>query len=317
MKTGLASSKSRPRLRLWQVFALGLAIVAGVAACQTGDAGKMQDQSSQTSQDASTQASGSQESTKSAPTVTQSAEVVQALWEESPHADTYVLSDAGENSTCARCHAPVQWIPSMEDMPESCSSCKFEVDPPPPVIPESEWTHVECKVCHKSKKGKIDPQVAWLEIAPSEEYAEVESTTALCDKCHLAGDIPGHASVVVGGDHAGFSCTDCHDAHAAKANCGADGCHADVLPPVPGIAGHDEIHASVSCSACHDAAGLEIAYIEETGRWETVLERGNGSDAGIIPFTSHTLVREAPCERCHYESNPWGLQEAIEGEASP
>ena len=81
----------------------------------------------------------------------------EALWAESPHASTFVVDDVGQNSTCARCHAPVNWIPGMDDMPASCSTCKFEVDPPPPYIEETDWTAVECKVCHElNKKGEVE-----------------------------------------------------------------------------------------------------------------------------------------------------------------
>ncbi len=155
------------------------------------------------------------------PTELDEAQLLQQQWAESPHADTFVVGEDGKNNTCARCHAPINWIPTMEDMPESCSTCKFEVDPPPPLIPETEWTNIECKVCHKVKKDKVEAQYTWLEIAPIEEYAEVNSTTELCDKFHLAGDIPGHVSVVVGGDHPDYTCTQCHNAHDATASCTA------------------------------------------------------------------------------------------------
>lgn len=247
---------------------------------------------------------------------TQDPEAVHGEWVESPHAMTYVLDEADENSTCARCHAPMQWVPSMDDLPESCTSCKFEVAPPPPVIDRSAWTHVGCKVCHEEKMGEIQGEVLWLEIAAIEEYAEVSSTTALCEKCHLSGDILGHVSLRVEGDHAGFACVDCHDAHTTETSCAAEGCHADVAGPQVEIAGHDYDHGAVRCEACHDAAGLEISPQEATGKWTTFMPaRSNLGEGDWRPFMSHNTQRKVDCARCHYAGNPWGLSVNVERES--
>jgi hypothetical protein len=32
------------------------------------------------------------------------------------------------------------------------------------------------------------------------------------------------------------------------------------------------------------------------------------------PFASHNIALEAPCERCHYPENPWGLIESVSTE---
>jgi hypothetical protein len=238
-------------------------------------------------------------------------DAIQRAWESSSHSDSFVVSKAGTNSTCARCHAPVNWIPTMDDMPESCLVCKFEVDPPPPLIPEAEWTHVECMVCHKVKKDKVQAEYAWLEIAPIEEYAEVASVTELCDKCHLGDGIPDHAPVIVGGAHQDYECTACHDAHDTTATCAADGCHEEVLAAIPG---HDEDHASVACVTCHDASALEIGLVEETGVWFTFFVLDPEGERLSKPFASHNIALEAPCERCHYPENPWGLIESVSTE---
>jgi hypothetical protein len=232
-------------------------------------------------------------------------------WAEGPHAGTFVVSEDGENNSCARCHAPVVWIPSMDDMPESCLTCKFEIDPPPKFIPETDWTNVECKVCHKVKKDEVQPDFAWLEIAPIEEYAEVATTTELCEKCHLAGELEAHTSIVVEGDHPGYVCTDCHDPHGLKASCSDDGCHAGVGEAVE-IPGHDEDHAMVSCVACHDGGELAVQLDDETGLWTTYIPTGNGGSQELMPFTSHDIVLQAPCERCHYAGNPWGLGDEVQ-----
>ena len=233
-------------------------------------------------------------------------DAVNKEWAASAHADTYVLSAEGKNSICAACHAPVQWIPSMEDMPESCTSCKFEVDPPPPVLAEADWTHVECRVCHAEKKSEIQPEVLWLEIAPIEEYAQVSSHSELCLNCHLAGEVVGHVDVQVQGDHQGYGCTECHQAHSLEASCGDAGCHKDVLEPDSGIPGHDDDHALVGCEACHDAGGQRVGAHPEVDIWTTFIPLVSEEDEWR-PFVSHDIELEVSCERCHYEGNPWEL----------
>jgi hypothetical protein len=229
-----------------------------------------------------------------------------AAWGSSPHADSYVVTAEGMNSSCARCHAPVNWIPTMDEIPESCLTCKFEVDPPPPLIEESVWTHVECKVCHQMKKDEVEPGFAWLEIAPIDEYAEVASTTELCNKCHIVEGIPAHVTIAVEGDHAGMLCTECHDAHDTQATCSTSGCHEDALSAGSTTPGHDEDHKDVHCVACHDAGELNVGPVE--GEWTTLMV---GEPDQNIPFISHNVVLEAPCERCHFNDNPWGLSVSV------
>ena len=77
---------------------------------------------------------------------------IEAAWLSSPHADAFVLDVEGNNNTCARCHAPVNWLPSMDDLPESCFTCKFELEDPPPYIAESDWVDIPCYVCHEKDK---------------------------------------------------------------------------------------------------------------------------------------------------------------------
>lgn len=241
-----------------------------------------------------------------APAEKETPEQIEAKWKAGPHAQTYVLDSTGKNSSCARCHAPVNWIPTMDDMPESCYACKFEVKPAPPLIEESSWTHVECKICHEVKKKEVQAGVSWLEIAQIEQYAAVASVTELCLKCHVPVDVVGHAGVSNAGAHSEMVCSDCHDAHSMTASCSDSGCHEALEVTGVVIPGHDTDHANVSCSACHDASGLEIGP-DEAGSWATFHP---ASTEGIIDqraYTSHNTVREAPCERCHFADNPWGL----------
>ncbi len=233
--------------------------------------------------------------------------MIQVSWEGSPHADTFILDEEGNNNSCARCHAPVVWLPSMDDMPESCFACKFEVSEPPPLIPEEAWVTIECNVCHEvDKKGNVAPEYAWLEIAQIEEYAEVATPTELCQKCHIEIGMPGHVVPELGGAHADYECTDCHDAHDTIASCSAVGCHEDVIEPAVPIPGHDADHRLVSCVACHDGGEMELDLDEDLGIWTTFIV-DPFREGEKVPLISHITVLQAPCERCHYPDNPWSL----------
>ena len=238
---------------------------------------------------------------------------IQAAWESSAHANTYVLNDLGGNMKCARCHAPTNWIPSIDDVPEACLACKFELKEPPPLVPEGEWEHIPCRYCHEEdRRGNINPEIAWLEIAQIGEYSDVATPTELCLKCHNEIDLPEHALAEVGGAHADYECTECHDAHDTVASCTAAGCHDDVIDPASPIPGHDDDHQLVTCVACHDAGGLEVGPVEESGLWMTFFTvLSPEGEASVVPFTSHNTVLEAPCERCHFAGNPWGLSAPV------
>jgi len=138
------------------------------------------------------------------------AQQIQQLWETSSHAAAFVVDDQGNNNSCAQCHAPSNWMPTIDDIPETCLVCKFELETPPPYIPENEWLHVPCLVCHEEdKKGIIQPEYTWLEIPALEEYASVETPAELCLKCHDTDNVAEHGLVIVGGDHADMQCTEC------------------------------------------------------------------------------------------------------------
>jgi hypothetical protein len=242
----------------------------------------------------------------------QDPDTIQLDWESGPHSDTYVVSDEEVNNTCARCHAPLVWVPSVEDMPESCSSCKFEVEQPPPYMPPEDWRPIECQVCHEADGDEVEPEIAWLEIAQIEEYEEVAGATELCQKCHLAGDVAAHTSVVVGGDHEGYECTRCHNAHSTAASCTGEGCHEQMPEP---ITGHDQAHANVSCVACHDASSLEVGPHPDTGIWTTFFP-SEGEDS-LRAFPSHDTQVSVACDRCHFPDNPWGLSEVEPAATNP
>lgn len=225
-----------------------------------------------------------------------SEEEIQAIYQMNPHASTFIVDETGQNNTCARCHSPVNWTPSMDDIPETCLTCKFEIKDPPPYIAEEQWEHIPCKVCHaEGKRGKINPEIAWLEIAQIGEYAAVASSTEICMKCHSSVGLSDHRSIQIGSVHGDYTCTQCHDAHSSQASCSSSGCHDQVLDPVSGTPGHDSDHAIVDCFACHDASGLEVGPDPETSEWT------------VLAYKSHQIELAAPCEKCHFSGNAWGL----------
>ena len=74
-----------------------------------------------------------------------------ATWAASAHADTYVLAVNGLNNTCARCHAPLNWLPTDKaDLPQTCQNCvvPFELSEPDEPVLEAAWNSVECDICH-------------------------------------------------------------------------------------------------------------------------------------------------------------------------
>lgn len=234
---------------------------------------------------------------------------IEAAWNSSEHANTYVLDAAGQNNTCAQCHAPIKWQPSMDTLPESCFACKFELEDPPPYIPEDAWLHIPCKVCHRLDDDTVQPEIAWLDIAPLDEYIDMSSPTELCLKCHAPTEVPQHGKVELINAHADYECTGCHDAHSASATCVSEACHSDVIQPAAPIPGHDADHQMVSCVACHDASGMQVGPDEESGVWTTYAI--TPADAEPFPFTSHNIVRESSCIRCHFADNPWGLSAEV------
>ena len=237
-----------------------------------------------------------------------SEDVIQLAWQNSPHADTYLLDSAGNNNDCARCHGPENWKPPLEDIPASCFTCKFEVPDPPTFIPESDWLDISCYVCHEGDdKGNMNPEYIYLEFAVFGEYVEVDSTTELCQKCHQELAFQKHNGLQVGGVHAEYDCTDCHDPHDTVASCGSAGCHDEVSSP----AGHDDDHRNVTCEACHDGSGLDLGY-QDDGIFTTFIANEMDDDTPVVPFTSHNILLESNCDRCHYSGNPWSLSEDID-----
>lgn len=235
---------------------------------------------------------------------------IPAVWATSPHAQTFVAGEGGKNSDCARCHAPVEFIPTMDDLPESCFTCKFTVEPPPPVIHADAWSHVNCQVCHQvNKRGEVEAGFAWLTIAAIGEYEALESTSELCLKCHAGVDVTGHTTILVEGAHLAIACTECHDPHSTVASCADSGCHVDAS--MADLTGHAPQHDGIACATCHDNKGLEIG-VADSGEWVTFMTIAAGGEQVNRPFTSHDITRDVRCDRCHFTGNPWDIPEQVE-----
>ena len=237
-------------------------------------------------------------------------------WAASAHSNSYVIDTNGRNDSCARCHSAAEWLPGPDDIPESCLTCKFDVDVPPPLISEKDWGHISCKVCHRMDGDEAEPEFTWLDIAVIEEYVDLESTTELCRKCHELAEMSDHKPVIeLSEEHAELTCTQCHDAHATKMiTCATSNCHEEVLTSTEPVAGHDVDHSSVSCWACHDAAGLEVGPEEESQLWVTHIAVPVDGEEILLPHSSHAFQSQVTCERCHFSANPWGLSEEVAGE---
>ena len=169
--------------------------------------------------------------------------IAQDEWQTSAHASSFVVDDRGNNNSCARCHAPKNWAPTLADIPETCAACKFELPEPPPFIEESAWMNVSCVMCHTiDKKGNVEAEIAWLEIPALDEYASVDSPSDLCLNCHITVGIAQHGLVSVGSGHEDMLCLECHSPHSTAAICVTGDCHAGVMTEEDLIPGHDEDH---------------------------------------------------------------------------
>ncbi|MFC2028882.1 hypothetical protein ACFLTX_03035 [Chloroflexota bacterium] len=231
-------------------------------------------------------------------------------WQISAHAQTYVLDGVGENSACTKCHSPLNFIPTVDEIPQSCFICKFEVSEPPPLTAQDVWQNIQCKICHEpDNKGNIPAEYSWLEVPILEQYAEVSSSSELCLNCHIQIDLPGHKPQVdLANAHAAMLCSDCHNSHSLKADCSSSGCHDNVMSSGGSIAGHDTDHQNVSCIACHQVGGLPDGMDDASGQWLPLLEISvvDGSTE-LLPYASHDISRQSACDTCHFSGNPWDL----------
>ncbi|MBI5034692.1 MAG: hypothetical protein HZB51_29570 [Chloroflexi bacterium] len=234
---------------------------------------------------------------------------VKQLWASGKHANTFVAAADGNNNECARCHAPMNWLPtSMNEIPATCQSCKFNISTPKPVA-KADWKNIGCDQCHVTAKGVVSHQVAWLDAtiaqfdSVSDPYQTVKSNTELCEKCHR------DAFKIVMGKHAHIDkgCTDCHNPHSTQAGCTTNQCHPNILKPAQPVAGHDAAHAKVNCVACHDANGWQVQPGNDK-TWVTLRPTDALGNSNPMPFVSHNVQKTVDCARCHFAGNPWNLK---------
>ena len=113
-----------------------------------------------------------------------------AAWEGSPHGSGWD-EGKGPNTWCSRCHSPQNWDPAaFPGPPPSCMTCKFPTDDEiriaegNPLVPEADWVGIPCETCHVFKDGVVTQGIAWLNPVKM-EYESVNTSTELCQKCHV------------------------------------------------------------------------------------------------------------------------------------
>jgi hypothetical protein len=231
-------------------------------------------------------------------------------WRQTEHAQTYDQG-MGANTTCARCKSPLNWDPGQaaaQEMAVDCGSCKRVPGAPRPelsggvIVPEAEWRHITCAVCHVPVEDSYDTAPAFWNQATN-RYEPVTDSTALCAHCHEGQ----HGFEVVeeqdaSSVHQGMACTDCHGAHGQKVQC--EECHD---PTIGSGARQHEQHSTVHCSACHDAGALSIWQDPDpmsTYHEQYITRRFAHT---LTSWPSHNLSSNVDCLRCHH---PQGNREA-------
>ena len=244
-------------------------------------------------------------------------------WEGSAHADTYAL-EKGPNTYCAQCHSPRNWnYEASIDPPPNCVSCKFSFEAEPrvaehnPLVPEAEWLNIGCEICHRVDGRVADPQVVWYDNATG-FYETVNSTTALCERCHQdKAPFLHHARPLGDQSHQGFTCTQCHDPHDPIASCADRGCHDEIaakrrLPAQP----HVNLTQREQCLECH-TQGMEFHDMEtqRTGETNCLVCHdylANLSPEDMPPVYHSAAHKIVNCVACHDAS---GLEvQPVEGQ---
>lgn len=210
------------------------------------------------------------------------------------------------------------------------------------------WNGVECKTCHLFDENgdPIKEIIFWNQETGTAE--EVSNSTDLCAKCHTkTNDVDNSVNLGENNFHSSLSCITCHDPHKTTASCTDSGCHADVAKDLEIIkylavdSGHETEsphscgagsqchalatqvveegqllhigvqHAFLTCSACHDGAGMEVGPVNDSSIWTTLqIVEWNGLTVKRPKF-SHIITKKVDCTRCHYEDNPWELEDGV------
>jgi hypothetical protein len=200
-------------------------------------------------------------------TIAQQQPVIWSAWTSGPHGSGYDLGK-GPNTYCARCHSPTNWDPSAKiDPPPNCVSCKFphedtvRIAEGNPLIPEEEWTGINCTTCHIAEKEVPIPGISWFDNATG--YNEtVTTSTELCEKCHRDTQDLRYKVVQDDSSHPGYTCTSCHDPHTTYASCGSFGCHGDIVSVITTYSPfHVDVSDNQTCLVCHPK-GMRLHSME-------------------------------------------------------
>jgi hypothetical protein len=262
-------------------------------------------------------------------------QLIQAMWEGSPHGSTYDLGK-GPNTYCSRCHSPQNWDPaSQPGPPPNCITCKFPTDaelriaPTMDFVSEEDWVGISCETCHLTVDGILQSDLAWFNPLTREDEP-VNTPNELCTKCHLTtagvrasgGRGVTHEIVLGGSAHANWAgalpqvwrpqyCSDCHNPHTTEPKQCVD-CHEGVLTLDKHMKGTAEAHVDLSCLACHDASGMQVGPHpdpNQNGVWTTLVSSVSRSGDVVTAYEkSHSVQWQVDCSRCHYAENPWELE---------
>ncbi len=232
--------------------------------------------------------------------------LVEQRWQAGVHADSFVVSATGVNSSCARCHAPLAWQPLQDELPMRWASLNLSGLRTGQKIAEAQWPQIGCKVCHPGEHEQGNREIALLDVAPLDLYIEVRSSSHLCRQCHLSVVEGEHVPLVIGGVHEELECSDCHDVHDGAATCGESSCHQTFAQECIPIETHDKPHASITCWGCHDGLQLPIGWNEDKEMWDTFFGGDPRNEPSARPIASHSLTLKVDCDRCHAPGDhPW------------
>ena len=195
-----------------------------------------------------------------------------------------------------------------------------------PFVSEEEWVGMPCETCHVvDGNGYVTPGIAWLNPI-SMDYVAVNTSTELCEKCHVTttgnafGSAVDHKITLGGSAHLNYGgfigevpppsyCADCHDPHTLEPKQCVD-CHEGVTTSDTHMLGYNALMLDkLTCMACHDASGLDVGPPpgDEGGPWVTQVTSVGRAGPTTEFVLSHSIVHDVACDRCHFEENPFEL----------
>ena len=234
-------------------------------------------------------------------------------WALSAHADTFVLGANGLNNSCARCHAPLNWLPTDKaDLPQTCQNCvvPFELSEPDEPVAEAAWNSVECDICHVIVKigdsGTVTDGTAtalaetgqnFLTTVTVGMYINNETDDSYATVVAVVDDETITTSALVANTE-GQDTTDLTWAVGDKYDIGYKSATAqvswlDMLQTMPGEdMYYDEVSSNTElCEQCHKDVGTSL--------YARVLDSDHDDKQCTDCHDAHSL--EASCDDCHTE----------------